>query len=96
MLAITCAVGYPGGTNLSLYYTMCDLRVDEGLRIQEWADTLDQELDREALTVVLCHHGVRSMNVANFLVERGFQRVVNVSGGIDAYSRLADRSVPRY
>ncbi len=67
-----------------------------GSRIQEWADRLDEELDREALTVVLCHHGVRSMSVANFLVERGFQRVVNVSGGIDAYSRLVDRSVPRY
>jgi rhodanese-related sulfurtransferase len=54
-------------------------------------------LDPAAMTIVLCHHGVRSQRVANFLVsECGFTNVWNVSGGIDAYARLADRSVPLY
>ena len=54
-------------------------------------------LDPAARTVVLCHHGVRSARVAALLVsECGFVDVWNVSGGIDAYARLADQSVPLY
>ena len=54
-------------------------------------------LDPAARTVVLCHHGVRSARVAAHLVaDLGFSDVWNVSGGIDAYARLADRGVPLY
>jgi len=53
------------------------------------------ELDPDAPTVVMCHHGVRSMSVAQFLVERDFDRVENLTGGIDLWARqLGD--VPRY
>lgn len=55
------------------------------------------ELDPDARTVVMCHHGVRSWHVANFLVERGdFSEVQNLAGGIDAWSLDVDPSVPRY
>ena len=50
----------------------------------------------ERRTVVLCHHGIRSRNFAEFLLRQGFRRVENVAGGIDLYSRSADPSVPRY
>ena len=54
-------------------------------------------LDPAARTVVLCHHGVRSRSVSEFLVGRaGFTDVLNISGGIDAYSRRVDASVPLY
>ena len=54
-------------------------------------------LPKDVPLVVLCHHGMRSMQVSNFLVQQaGFGRVFNVSGGIDAYSRLVDPTVPRY
>ena len=54
-------------------------------------------LDPAVRTLVLCHHGVRSARVAAHLVsDLGFTDVWNVSGGIDAYARLADRSVPLY
>ncbi|KAK9817717.1 hypothetical protein WJX72_001141 [[Myrmecia] bisecta] len=65
-------------------------------RISEWAELVTEELDISKPTVVLCHHGMRSMYVSSFLVSRGFQQVSNVSGGIDAYSQLVDPSVPRY
>uniref|UniRef100_A0A383V6H5 Peptidyl-prolyl cis-trans isomerase n=2 Tax=Tetradesmus obliquus TaxID=3088 RepID=A0A383V6H5_TETOB len=61
----------------------------------EWAPTIQQTLDPAAETVVLCHHGVRSMNAAMFLVSQGFTNVKNVTGGIAAYS-MVDRSVPEY
>ncbi len=54
-------------------------------------------LDPSAPTLVLCHHGVRSRSVAEFLVSRaGFTDVSNITGGIDAYSLRADKTVPRY
>lgn len=54
------------------------------------------ELDREADIAVLCHHGGRSAQVARFLSAQGFASVNNVAGGIDAYAKRVDRSVPRY
>ena len=54
-------------------------------------------LDPDAPTLVLCHHGVRSRSVADWLVSRaGFTDVSNVTGGIDAYSRRVDPAVPLY
>ena len=54
------------------------------------------ELDPDRPVAVLCHHGARSMQVAMFLAQQGFDRVVNVAGGIDAWSLQVDPSVPRY
>ena len=54
------------------------------------------EIDQQAEVAVLCHHGGRSERVAHFLQTRGFARVHNVSGGIDAYARRVDPSVPTY
>ncbi|MDB5931868.1 MAG: Rhodanese domain protein [Polaromonas sp.] len=44
----------------------------------------------------LCHHGMRSLQVANYLAQSGFGEVVNLQGGIDAWSQLVDPGVPRY
>lgn len=44
----------------------------------------------------LCHHGMRSLQVANYLAQSGFTEVVNLQGGIDAWSQQVDPSVPIY
>lgn len=54
------------------------------------------ELDADQEIAVFCHHGIRSANVVQFLVQRDFARVVNLRGGIDAWSLTVDPSVPRY
>jgi rhodanese-related sulfurtransferase len=54
------------------------------------------ELNPDQPIACLCHHGMRSQQVANFLVQSGFDEVVNLQGGIDAWSREIDPSVPRY
>ena len=46
--------------------------------------------------VVFCHHGIRSAQVVRYLLAQGFEAVFNLQGGIDAWSRLVDPSVPRY
>jgi len=61
-----------------------------------WAPTIAQTLDPAKSTLVLCHHGVRSMQAADFLVSQGFSDVKNITGGIDRYSLEADSGVPRY
>jgi rhodanese-related sulfurtransferase len=61
-----------------------------------WAPTISTRLDPSKSTLVLCHHGVRSMQAAEFLVSQGFTTVSNITGGIDLYSLEADPSVPRY
>jgi rhodanese-related sulfurtransferase len=54
------------------------------------------ELDPDAEWIVVCHHGVRSAQVAAYLARAGFARVINLSGGIDAWSEEVDAAVPRY
>jgi rhodanese-related sulfurtransferase len=54
------------------------------------------ELDRDQPIAVLCHHGARSMQVASFLVQQGFEHVANIAGGIHAWSSQVDASVPTY
>ena len=54
------------------------------------------ELDSDRETVVVCHHGVRSAQVAIYLARMGFERVFNLTGGIDAWSEEVDPSTPRY
>ena len=44
----------------------------------------------------LCHHGMRSLQVATYLAQNGFTQVVNLDGGIDAWSQQVDPSVPAY
>ncbi|MEO0421115.1 MAG: rhodanese-like domain-containing protein [Pseudomonadota bacterium] len=55
-----------------------------------------RELDPGKPLIVMCHHGVRSRQVAQWLAGQGFSDVANFDGGIDAWSRLIDPSVPRY
>ena len=55
-----------------------------------------QELDPEDHIVVLCHHGVRSMNVTVWLRQQGFEKAQSMQGGIDAWSRQVDEKVPKY
>ena len=50
----------------------------------------------EAPLIVFCHHGVRSLNVVNWLRNQGLEACQSMAGGIDAWSLSIDPSVPRY
>lgn len=54
------------------------------------------ELPRDRDIVVICHHGVRSYHVARFLDHNGFTRVINLTGGVDAWAKEADPTMPTY
>lgn len=54
------------------------------------------QLDPKQETIVICHHGARSARVAAYLQQMGFSKVINLSGGIDAWAREIDPDLPTY
>ncbi len=73
-----------------------EFRVVPLSQFRELAEQLLQELDPHAETIAICHHGMRSAQLCQWLQNQGFTNVKNVAGGIDAYARMADPSIPRY
>lgn len=61
-----------------------------------WSETIHSQFDTETETIVMCHLGMRSAQMCQWLMAQGFTNVKNLSGGIDAYSRRIDSSVPLY
>jgi len=55
-----------------------------------------QELPADSDIVVVCHHGMRSLQVAQFLHQSGLERVFNLSGGIAAWAAQVDPDMPQY
>src|SRR5215212_4566993 len=74
-----------------------DLARIEGSRLIPMGELPERfsELDPAAETVVICHHGSRSAYVTRALGEAGFARILNLEGGLAAYSDV-DECVPRY
>lgn len=62
----------------------------------QWSEAIETRLDRDQQTLVLCHHGMRSAQMCQWLVNQGFTQVRNIAGGIDAYSIVVDSNIPRY
>jgi len=61
--------------------------------------TLPQNLSRlpeQGPLVVLCHHGMRSMQAVAWLRQNGFENATNLQGGIDAWARQVDTSMATY
>ncbi|MFT5658707.1 MAG: rhodanese-related sulfurtransferase [Gammaproteobacteria bacterium] len=56
---------------------------------------LDQIRDAEEC-VIICHHGVRSMNVIQFLIKQDIDHLINLDGGIDAWAQTVDRDMALY
>ena len=86
-------------------FTLLDVRTSEEYEIANLAGlniplqelkTRFGELAQDRDIVIHCHHGGRSQQAAVFLKSKGFKSVKNLSGGIDAWSRLIDDSIPRY
>lgn len=47
-------------------------------------------------TVVICHHGMRSLQAALLLERDGCRRVFNLQGGVDAWARMVDLAMATY
>ena len=61
-------------------------------QISSQVDTLDK--DRE--TVVICHHGIRSRQIARYLEQAGFSNVINLKGGVNAWAKSVITEMATY
>ncbi|MFW5652946.1 MAG: rhodanese-like domain-containing protein [Planctomycetota bacterium] len=64
--------------------------------LAERVDELEKYRDAEAPLIVYCHHGVRSLRVAAWLQQQGFENARSMAGGIDGWSHAIDPDVPIY
>jgi len=62
----------------------------------EWESQIHQRFDLDTETIVMCHHGIRSAQMCQWLRQQGFTDARNLVGGIDAFSCQVDASIPRY
>jgi len=76
-------------------YDICRLPAARLLPLRHLLEGL-AELDPEQPTVVVCHHGIRSRHAARVLERQGFRAVYNLTGGLDAWAREVDPSLPTY
>lgn len=65
-------------------------------QFEQWSEQVPTMLDPHAETVVMCHHGMRSAQMCQWLMHQGFTDVKNLAGGIAAYAAHVDPSVPQY
>lgn len=65
-------------------------------QFDQWSPRIAVDFDPHAETYVLCHHGVRSAQMCQWLQHNGFTQVINIQGGIDAFARRVDPTVPCY
>lgn len=76
-------------------YERCNIPNSTLIPMRQIPDVLnnfnpDQEI------VVICHHGIRSRAVANYLAHHSFTKVINLASGIDGWAKQVDPSMPLY
>ena len=76
-------------------YAYARIEGSKHIPLRQLPGSLDQ-LDAGQDIVVMCHHGMRSQQACLFLEQYGFERLFNLTGGIDAWSVQCDPTVSRY
>jgi len=76
-------------------YALCSIKGTKLIPMGELGHRLN-EIPKDKLVVLHCHHGGRSMRAVNFLKGQGYDQVKNLEGGIDRWSIEIDQNVPRY
>ncbi len=76
-------------------YALCRIADTQLIPMGQVA-TVSAAFDKEQEIVLICHHGIRSRQVARFLEQRGFSNVINLSGGINAWAREVDPTMQVY
>ena len=69
---------------------------EKGVAEAEKSGKLIKELNTNDEIITICHHGMRSFQVCNYLEENGFDRVSNLDGGIDAWAKTIDQDMEQY
>lgn len=76
-------------------YALCSIEGSVNISISSVAQMLN-ELKADDETIVICHHGMRSFQVGNYLEGNGFTKITNLEGGIDAWAKTVDSEMAQY
>ncbi|MDH5613236.1 MAG: rhodanese-like domain-containing protein [Gammaproteobacteria bacterium] len=76
-------------------YDICRLEGSLLIPMGQIPNQLD-ELDKNRETVVICHHGIRSRQIGYYLEQSGFDKVINLKGGLDAWAKMIDKNMATY
>ena len=76
-------------------YEIANIKGSTLIPMQSIPDQLEK-LPTDKPIICICHHGGRSLQVANFLVQAGKTQIFNLTGGIDLWSKNIDNSIARY
>jgi rhodanese-related sulfurtransferase len=76
-------------------HQICRIEGSLLIPMQSIPDALET-LNSEQEIVVICHHGIRSLQVAEYLQEKGFSQVMNLAGGIEQWRMTVDLSMQAY
>ena len=76
-------------------YDICHINESLHIPMGKLIGRLD-EIDKDKILVVVCHHGIRSRVVGQYLSNNGFDNVINLSGGLNRWAKEIDKDMPRY
>jgi rhodanese-related sulfurtransferase len=76
-------------------FDICRIEGSENVPMAQLAARM-AGLERDRDTVIICHHGLRSRQVAEYLSSLGHGGVLNLEGGLDAWARTIDPDMPQY
>ncbi|MEO1889474.1 MAG: rhodanese-like domain-containing protein [Cycloclasticus sp.] len=73
----------------------CQIPGSHHMAIQSIPNRL-ADLPKDEVIVTICHHGMRSQQVAQFLLQNGFTDIINLHGGVHAWAADVDNTMPTY
>ncbi len=76
-------------------YALCSIEGSINISMPN-IDQMLNELKADDETIVICHHGMRSFQVGNYLEGNGFTQIANLEGGVDAWAKTIDAEMAQY
>lgn len=76
-------------------FVICKIDGSVNIPLDQLLNRLD-EINRDKIIIMICHHGVRSLNAAMLLKSVGFNNVLSLSGGVEKWAIEIDKTMKRY
>ena len=76
-------------------FEICQIAESINIPMSTIPNNIDQIRDADEC-VIICHHGVRSMNVIQYLLQQDIDHLINLDGGVDAWAQTVDQDMALY
>ena len=76
-------------------FSICKIEGSVNISMSE-PEKLINKLNANDEIIAICHHGMRSFQVCNYLENNGFNNTLNLDGGIDSWAKTIDTDMAQY